>query len=76
MSDYNISKEATLNLVLRVRGGMYLCDTAEYHEKPKEVEKMPVVQSDVNFWDNLLQVKPEEIAEDEEIAPDLLEMGK
>jgi hypothetical protein len=55
---------------------MYLCDTAEYHEKPKEVEKKPVVQSDVNFWDNLLQVKPEEIAEDEEIAPDLLEMGK
>jgi hypothetical protein len=55
---------------------MFLNDTAEYHEKPKEVEKKPVVQSDVNFWDNLLQMTPEEIAEDAKIRPDLLEPGK
>ncbi len=76
LSDYNIYPEYTLHLILRLRGGMFLNDTAEYHEKPKEVEKKPVVQSDVNFWDNLLQVTPEEIAEDAQIRPDLLELGK
>ncbi len=76
LNDYRIHPESTLHLVLRLRGGMFLNDTAEYHEKPKEVEKKPVVQSDVNFWDNLLQVTPEEIAEDAKIRPDLLEIGK
>ncbi len=48
-------------------------DTSEYHEKPKIVEKKPVVQSDVTFWDQLLKIKPADIEEEGRIRPELLQ---
>ena len=73
LSDYRIWPESTLHLVLRLRGGMFLADTEQYHEKPKAALQEPVQQSDVGFWDSLLQVKPKDIQEDALIRPDLLQ---
>jgi hypothetical protein len=69
---YNIQADSTIHLVLRLRGGMFMNDTSEYHEKPKIVEKKPVVQSDVTFWDQLLKIKPADIEEEGRIRPELL----